>query len=314
MNRTASAPLRIDFCGGSLDIQPIPGEMGPVSIISAAINRRVEGRFCTPTSHITGTENTILTYSMPAGVPTSSGLGSSGVMNVVWLALVTGRSDPHWIASRVYRMEQATDVVGGVQDQYTASYGGVNEIVMNGNRVWIQPLLSREDPGVKELQSRLVLVDSGISRSATNMNRQFIERYKKGELYSELNALKGLSLETRKAIGYHNYCPHSEGYKVSQNALKLSGCLNQEWSLRKKLMPSKVEEIDGIIGAVRGALLYPERLGAKVHGAGGGGCILFYHRSPAATDKVRAAAEKEGCKVIDFQFDFDGLVVEEETE
>jgi D-glycero-alpha-D-manno-heptose-7-phosphate kinase len=293
MNRTASAPLRIDFCGGSLDIQPIPTEMGPVSIISAAINRRVEG------SLFSGGGGTVLSYHMPLNVPTSSGLGSSGVMNSVWLALVTSNSDPHWIASRVYRLEQATDVVGGVQDQYTACYGGINEIVMNGERVWIRPILQREDPRVKELEDRLVLVDSGIMRPPSTMNEQFIDRYRKGELYDELLELNCLS---------HDMCD-----AMCKGALDVvPPMLDKEWSLRKQLMPCNSEEIDLLIKDIKGIV----PCGCKVLGQGGGGVILMMTAAEInptyIPDAIADINTIPNVRTISFGFDFEGLIIREE--
>ena len=71
------APVRIDFGGGTTDISPFKDKYGGC-VINAAINRYVVGELSVDD------KKTHLEYT--GNIPTSSGLGTSGVMNLVWLS------------------------------------------------------------------------------------------------------------------------------------------------------------------------------------------------------------------------------------
>lgn len=78
--KQVKAPVRIDFAGGTTDIQPFPKKHGG-AVLNAAINKYITGK-------LVATDKTVgLGYS--GNIPTSSGLGTSGVMNLVWLALIS---------------------------------------------------------------------------------------------------------------------------------------------------------------------------------------------------------------------------------
>jgi D-glycero-alpha-D-manno-heptose-7-phosphate kinase len=52
-------------------------------------------------------------------------------------------------------------------------------------------------------------------------------------------------------------------------------------------------------------------VGAKVCGAGGGGCIAFLCEAGAKESVSRALGSEEGAQVLDWSFARDGLVVRE---
>lgn len=299
MIRRVSAPLRIDLCGGSLDIPPIPAEMVPVHIVSAAINHRVSGTLATGDDG-----GLVLDYKLPSNIKTGSGLGSSGCMNLVWLSLITGSTDRYWLADSVFEIEKATGVVGGTQDQYTAGYGGINLLKMSHDRVWVIPIFSKYCVDtVEKLNNHLVLVDSGITRSATGMNEQFITGYKGGKFYKELTDLNNLSLEL------YNGLSKMDRYSNTDILDYLPSILDKEWSIRRVLMPSNTTEIDSIMNEGRSISKY---IGSKCEGASGGGCILFACPNIDQVDPLKYHMENIGLNVIEFKFDFDGLVVEED--
>ncbi len=51
-------------------------------------------------------------------------------------------------------------------------------------------------------------------------------------------------------------------------------------------------------------------LSAKVCGAGGGGCVVFF-AEPASIPAVRDALDRAGARVLDYRVDMDGLRVTE---
>jgi len=82
--------------------------------------------------------------------------------------------------------------------------------------------------------------------------------------------------------------------------------LDFNWAQQKALHPSivtkEMEEIE-LLARKAGAT------GGKACGAGGGGCFLFYCGEGA--DKVRKRLRDAKVRVLDFKFDFDGLVAEQ---
>jgi galactokinase/mevalonate kinase-like predicted kinase len=297
MIRRVSAPLRIDICGGSLDIPPIPTELGPVHVVSAAINQRVTGVLDT-------TKGLHLEYDMPTGIPTGSGLGSSGCMNLVWLALVTGSTDRYWLADSVFNIERGTGVVGGTQDQYTTSVGGINLLTMNHDRVWVTPILHSGDPAVKMLEDHMLIVDSGITRSATGMNDQFIQRYKRGDLYQELCQLNKLSKIIYGELVHLNTLVPSV---LTHTLGSIAAMLSREWDIRKVLMPSNTTEIDNILGEI--STVCSQEVGARVCGAAGGGSIILLEPSIDKIEGIRDKVTSMGLNIIDFKFDFEGITM-----
>jgi len=311
MQKIVSAPLRIDLCGGSLDIQPVPTDMAPVHIVSAAIDMRVTGQLYDCIDGNNDGKGLRLEYTLPGDVSTGSGLGSSGCMNLVWLALITGERDPHRLASSVYKMEQATGVVGGVQDQFTAAYGGINLIRMSHDRVWVERLIDPSDSEtIKWMTDHMVLLDTNIRRSATGMNDNFIKNYMDGKFYDELTELNELSLLTVNELSPSKTC----------RMPNLAAIFDREWAIRKILMPSKVDEIDNIISECKTVLMADGyECGAKVNGAAGGGCMLCWVKEARygnvlvyGINKLVDIATSMGCTRIPLAFDFDGITIEDQ--
>jgi D-glycero-alpha-D-manno-heptose-7-phosphate kinase len=80
----------------------------------------------------------------------------------------------------------------------------------------------------------------------------------------------------------------------------------QEWENRKRLAPGvTTPQIDGLMAAAGRA----GAVAAKVCGAGGGGC-LFCFSEPDATDRVRAALTAGGARVLDYQIETEGLLIQ----
>ncbi|MBS3156571.1 hypothetical protein J4442_00160 [Candidatus Woesearchaeota archaeon] len=273
----ARAPVRIDFAGGTTDIGPISKKLGGY-VINAAINHYVEG------SLIKLPNKTVLEYH--SDLPTSSGLGTSGVMNVVWLALTTRFKDKNDLAEWAYAIENATKVVGGKQDQYAAVLGGINFLKFNNShQVTIERIKLRTDIK-RKLESRLFLDYTG-PRMSSDINdsvvKNFLNKNKKTvEVFKEI-------IENVK---------HMRSDLKNNDLEHFADCLNREWALRKKLHPQvttkKIEErikfaMDNGASA------------AKVCGAGGGGSILFY------AENKKELIKKFHNKLIPFKFDNEGL-------
>jgi D-glycero-alpha-D-manno-heptose-7-phosphate kinase len=78
-----------------------------------------------------------------------------------------------------------------------------------------------------------------------------------------------------------------------------------EWENRKRLAPGVTTPgIETLVDRARAA----GAQGAKVCGAGGGGCIFFFGR-PADMPAVREAVASSGARILDYRVDVDGLRV-----
>jgi D-glycero-alpha-D-manno-heptose-7-phosphate kinase len=279
-NRKAISPVRIDFAGGTTDISPFKDKYGGC-VLNATINRYVVGQLTVDD------KKTHLEYT--GNIPTSSGLGTSGVMNLVWLSLISQKKEilnPNYkkiLAEKVYRMEQAMGLVGGKQDQYASAFGGINFMEFNKDEVKINRLnLSKEF--IKKLESKLVLVYTGKPHFSGNSNKAMMDNLRKGKNNNNLLRIKKIAIEMKNALS-------------KEDLDKFAELMNQETKERKELHKSIVpENVQKIIarGMKNGAIA------AKVCGSGGGGSILFFG------NKQKLKTEF-GKSIIDFKFDFQGL-------
>jgi D-glycero-alpha-D-manno-heptose-7-phosphate kinase len=279
------APVRIDFAGGTTDIYPFTHTHGG-AVLNAAINRYVEGKIIkTPEKvHLEYTGNT----------PTSSGLGTSGVMNLVWLALISqikmnkkggiSFKTKTELAEKVYGLEQAMGLVGGKQDQYAAAFGGINFLEFKKDRVNVVPVKLNKK-FIRELEKRLVLVYMGKPHFSGDSNKLMIDNLKKGRNTKNLLKIKEIAIDMKKAL-------------LKKDVYKFAELLNMETRERDKLhhaIIGKTTEKHISKGLKNGAIA------AKVCGSGGGGSVLFFVEN---RKKILKTFKR---KIIDFKFDFKGL-------
>lgn len=282
--KKVKAPVRIDFAGGTTDISPFKDKYGG-AVLNATINRYVVGKIIkTPSRvHLEYTGNT----------PTSSGLGTSGVMNLVWLTLISQIKlknkgeikfkDKAELAEGVYIIEKTFGGANGKQDQYAAAFGGINLMEFNKNKVKITRLkLSKKT--IKELESKLILVYTGKPHFSGDSNKNAIDNLLKGKNIKNFLAVKKIAYEMKNAL-------------LKNDLMRFAELMNKETEERKKFSKATIPlSTENIIkqGKQNGAIA------AKVCGSGGGGSILFFG------DKEKLK-RKFGSKIIDFKFDFDGL-------
>lgn len=268
------APVRIDFAGGTTDISPFKDKYGGC-VLNAAINRYVVGKLIA--------DDDMIHLEYTGNIPTSSGLGTSGVMNLVWLSLISKEKDKKKLAEGVYGLEQSMGQVGGKQDQYAAAFGGINFLEFNKDDVKITRL-NLSSGLIKELESKLVLVYSGKPHYASDANGMMINNLRKGKNVKNLLRIKQIAKQMKNAL-------------LKKDLMKFAELMNEETEERRKLakgiVPSDAEKIIGI-GMKNGAI------SAKVCGSGNGGSVLFF----GDKNKLKKVFGK---KIIDFRFDFNGL-------
>ncbi|HPD81588.1 MAG TPA: hypothetical protein PK357_00630 [Candidatus Pacearchaeota archaeon] len=282
--RNAISPVRIDFAGGTTDISPFKDKYGGC-VLNATINRYVVGKL------IVDNKKTHLEYT--GNIPTSSGLGTSGVMNLVWLSLISQKKEtlnPDYkrkLAEKVYKMEQAMGLVGGKQDQYASAFGGINFMTFNKDEVKVEKLNLKKE-FIKKLEDNLVLVYTGEPHFSGNTNKSMMDNLRKGKNNKNLLRIKNIAIEMKNAL-------------LKEDLKKFAELMNEETLERKKLHKSIVPESTQKIislGMENGAIA------AKVCGSGGGGSILFFGDKQKLKQKFKD-------KIIDFKFDFEGLKIKQ---
>ncbi len=237
----------------------------------------------------------LTTYS---DAPAGSGLGTSSTMVVAilgafveWLKLPLGEYD---IAKLAYEIEREDlDMAGGKQDQYAATFGGVNFMEFSeNNKVIVNPLRIRKEV-LYELENNLVLYNTATSRVSADIIKKQT---------SNIKSNKASSIEAMDKL-------KEQAFKMKEVFLKgnlneIGEILDFGWKFKKNLAEGITNpEIDEIYGAAKkiGAL------GGKISGAGGGGFFFFY--CPGITRyKVIQELSKFGGRVRKYHFTNEGLM------
>ncbi len=323
------APLRVSFAGGGTDVLPYLEQHGG-AVLSATIDKYAYASLIPREDHQTTIEsldyNIIAKYHRQGELPSDNrldlvkatlqhlqigpgfellvhsdatpgtGLGSSSTMIVTLVGLFN-----HWlqrslsrreIAQLAYEIERVDlSMSGGMQDQFAATFGGLNFIEFNKDSVIVSPLRIPRST-INELQYRLLLCYTGRTRQSSDILRRQIRSVIAHDerVLAALDATKNMALAMKNAL--------------QQDRLDdLGHLLHQAWILKQQF-DSQISssEIDEIYAAARrkGAI------GGKILGAGGGGYLLLYCD---ATKKhlVAEAVEQMGCELVQFGFDRFGL-------
>ncbi|MDH6313248.1 D-glycero-alpha-D-manno-heptose-7-phosphate kinase [Parabacteroides sp. PFB2-10] len=200
-------------------------------------------------------------------VPSGSGLGTSSTLVVAilgafteWLKLPLGRYD---IAHYAYEIERVDlQMAGGKQDQYAATFGGVNFMeFLPEDKVIVNPLRISNDI-LQEWSMNTVLFYSNLSRSSS----QIIEEQVANVKNKKTESLEAMHRVREEAFRMKNCLLRDELWELGK-------ALNTSWT-NKKLMAKHIsnERIDNIYNTA----MANGSLGGKISGAGGGGFMFFY--------------------------------------
>ena len=199
--------------------------------------------------------------------PAGSGLGTSSTLVVAilgafveMLKLPLGEYD---IAHLAYEIEREDLLLaGGKQDQYAATFGGVNFMEFYGDdKVIVNPLRIRPEY-LHELGNNLVLYFTATSRESAHIIKEQVKN---------VNNKDEKSIEAMHQL--------KEQAKMMKEAL-LKGRLNEIGEIldfgfeQKRKMAHNISNslIESIYNAAREA----GATGGKISGAGGGGFMIFY--------------------------------------
>ena len=229
--------------------------------------------------------------------PAGSGLGSSSTLMVAiigafaeWLRLPLGEYDIAHMSYHIERVELA--MAGGKQDQYAATFGGVNFMEFyENNRVIVNPLRIKQK-FLFELENNLLLYFTSTSRlSSTIIEAQSKNVTDKNE--KSIDAMHQLKQQAN----------------MMKEAL-LKGAVDDIGKILDYGFRFKKQTAQGISNTAMDTIyetaLAAGATGGKVSGAGGGGFMMFY--CPGTTRyNVMAALEKFGGAFRNYQFVEHGL-------
>jgi len=229
--------------------------------------------------------------------PQGSGLGTSSTIVVSllgafteWLNLPLGQYDIAHLAYEIERID--LKMSGGKQDQYAATFGGINFIeFLPGDRVIVNPLHLKNEV-LYELEFNLLLYFTATQRlSATIINEQ-------------VQNVKDKNVKSVEAM--HNL--KEQAHQMKESLLrgelnKIGEILHFGWQNKKQMAHSIT---NNLIDEIYESALKHGASGGKISGAGGGGFMFFF--CPAVTKiKVAQALEKLGGKAQPFKFTQQGL-------
>jgi len=197
-------------------------------------------------------------------LPARSGIGSSSAFAVGIihsLAILQGRDISNYeLAREAITLEQndLNENVGS-QDQVACALGGINHIKFGGHKNWEATPIKIYDKYQKEIERRIVLIYTGISRSSSDLQANLLFDLNKKAKIMERTA--ELSSECKNII--------STGGNLDQ----LGEMFIESWSLKKSMNSRAITpELENILSRSLNA----GALGGKVLGAGGGGFCMFW--------------------------------------
>lgn len=228
----------------------------------------------------------------PAGAGIS---GSSALMiaSTAAMARFTNRSiDREQIRIIAQNIEaQLIRVPTGCQDYYPALYGGASAVHLDVDRIWREEIAANPE----EIEQRFVLAYTGAPRQSGINNWEVFKSHIDGDKKVHRN----FDRITEIASAMHTALSGSKWTDVGR-------LLQEEWKLRKTNAPGITTPfIDKIISVA----LRNGGKAAKVCGAGGGGCVIFFVE-PGARERVEHALTSAGATVLPFRVERKGVKVE----
>jgi D-glycero-alpha-D-manno-heptose-7-phosphate kinase len=320
------APSRVDFAGGTLDLQffaerekgatlncaiskyghsSIKPNLKFTEINSLNYNRKVRVNF--PIKYNGDLDllkaafketnfsekSTLTTYHEM--IPHSR-LGTSSSISVSVLGAIMKyqrkKIDKVKIADIATIMERRElNMDNGPQDQYAAALGGILMLRYDGKKTKVEKVKLKKET-IFELEKNLILCYLDSEKVAGNVNHETVKGYESGDkrVVSCIKNIKQITFDMYQAL-------------KTDNLIDFAKLMNEENKNRENLnkyivTPNSKKFID--IGMKNGAVA------AKILGAGAGGTLLFYAGENQRERLVKALEKNKGI-VFDFRFDFEGL-------
>ena len=315
-------PLRVSFCGGGTDIDefsmadPSGGRVVSTAInkyVYVTMNRRFDDRIRISYSsmedvdsvsqiqhglvrealRLTGIDSGVEITTI-ADIPgRGTGLGSSSSVTVGLLNAMhsfQGRNpSKEQLAEEACKIE--IEIMGapiGRQDQYAASFGGINSIRFGEGGVSVEPIEIGDDL-TSAISSKFTLVFTGMTRSASKVLSEQSED------------------EQDKSIRMRAIREHADNAATmfqTGDLDSIGGLLNETWNAKRGI--SSLITNDSIDELHR-KIMSSGAKGAKLLGAGNGGFLLVYG-DDGLRDKLHAELGTE-FRMFPLEIDFSGSVI-----
>lgn len=230
-------------------------------------------------------------------VSAGSGLGTSSTLVVAILGafvemlnLPLGEYDIARLAYDIERVDLA--MAGGKQDQYAATFGGVNFMeFLKDDNVIVNPLRIKDEI-LQELEYHLVLLYTQTTRESAKIIEQQKENIKnKDQSAVEATlALKDQAFMMKEAL-------------LKGELAKIGQILDIGWQLKKRMAKGITNDL---IDQIYTTAIAAGAAGGKISGAGGGGFMLFYCPGNSRYDLEQALLPL-GAQVVRYNFLQKGL-------
>jgi D-glycero-alpha-D-manno-heptose-7-phosphate kinase len=328
----SSAPTRVDLAGGTIDIWPLylfhPGAATVNFAISLRahcwIETRDDGRIVLESRDRKVTFETELAaiedliseerleliaklvhfFKPTTGfrliahgeAPAGAGLAGSSALTIACIGalnqLVGNRYDERKFITIAANIETTVlRVPAGFQDYYAAQYGGTSCIHFRPDGIEREALTVDEET----LERRIVICYTGEPRMSGTNNWEITKNHIDGDpmLFELFDGIRDSSLRMRHALLENDWQAVSE-------------TMREAYPNRKRLAPNvTTPQMDMLVEKA----LAHGALGAKVCGAGGGGCIAFFCEEGRRADVERALTAEQGVEVLAWKLAREGLTV-----
>ena len=277
-------PVCVDLAGGWTDVIPYCNDFGG-EVLNFTINKYIH-------AVMEKDESGRIRVEYSSEVPSGSGLGTSGALNVGLIATILGhKKSPEKVAEMVSQFESILENKGGRQDQWASAHGGFNHLLFIGDSVEILPFEPMKS-SKNWLKKHFIIADTKITHNSGKLHDSIWERYNSGD-EDVINGLHKIRAAARKM---------SDGIQRDRRELVVESL--REVCEGVDLMDSSLHDP---FRAVIQPLIESKSVTAwKALGAGAGGTVGILC-SPMFRKNVIESLEKEGWEIIDWDYDDQGM-------
>ena len=330
----SSAPTRVDLAGGTIDLWPIYLFHPGATTVNFALSLRASVRIETRTDRAIVLESRdrdirlesnidhidelrddkrlelvskMVHFFQPATgfqlvtnseAPAGAGISGSSALAIALIGalnrLVGNRYDARKFITIAANIETTViKVPAGFQDYYPAFYGSASSIIFRADGIEREHL--QVDP--EEIERRFVICYTGEPRNSGINNWEVFKRHIDGdvETFEIFERIRDAAHQVRAALLANDW---DEVAKVMRAA----------YPNRKRLAPGiTTPQMDRLVEKAMAS----GAEGAKVCGAGGGGCIAFLCTPERKQELEDALAAEPGAEVLKWKVAREGLTVTE---
>lgn len=223
-------------------------------------------------------------------LPARTGLGSSssftvGLLNALYAYKGQIRSKLDYGTEAIKIEKEILNENVGVQDQLAAAFGGFNYMKFSSEGYEVNPLII-SSTRKKNLNNNLLLYYTGVSRFATKVLKEQVEKTKEKKVLVELQDI---------------YDMVQQGIQILSNETtslnEFGKLLHHTWVAKRKISTAiSNSQLDDMYDKA----IQSGALGGKLLGAGGGGFFLFY-----VEEENQSYFRKKMSSFIEIPFNFE---------